>query len=91
MWAWAFVSQFLPLNSAALVSGLDVYADECRIQKGAEWYPFLSGGGTGRGILGGGGPSGVSTPKSIHVVQKVTKKSLLVHTFFYMTLHAFFI
>jgi hypothetical protein len=42
--------------------------------KGAEWYPFLSGGATGRGALGVGGPSGVSTPKSKRAIQKERKK-----------------
>jgi len=45
------------------MSGLDEYADGCRIQKGADWYPFLSSGGTGRGAGGVGCLSGVSTPK----------------------------
>ena len=53
-----------------MVSGIDEYADGCRIPKGAEWYPFLSAGGTRRGVWGVGGPSGVSTPKSKRVVPK---------------------
>jgi len=34
---------------------------------------FLSGGGTGRGVWGVGGPSGVSTPKSIRAIPKRKK------------------
>ena len=61
---------FAPYLCNTSVSGLDEYADGCRNQKGADWYPFCLGGGTGRGVWGGGGPSGVSTPKSIHAFQK---------------------
>jgi hypothetical protein len=64
------VSVFAPLLCNTLVPDLDEYADGCRIQKGAEWYPFCLGGGTGRGVWGVGGPSGVSTPKSIRAFQK---------------------
>ena len=38
---------------------------------------FLSGGGTGRGVWGVGGPSGVSTPKKKRAFQNKLKKSLL--------------
>ena len=58
MCAWGFVSEFLPYNSATLVSGLGEYADGCRSQKG--WYPFCLVGGTGRGVWGVGGLPGVS-------------------------------
>jgi len=46
---------------------------------GAEWCPMLSGGGTGRGILGVGGPSGVSTPK------KYKNNSVCVMDCFYVS------
>jgi len=56
------ISVFAPFLCGIIVSGLGEYADGCRIQKGAEWYPFLSSVGTGRGVLGVDGPSsGVST------------------------------
>jgi len=58
------ISVFAPFLCGIIVSGLGEYADGCRIQKGAEWYPFLSGGGTGRGVLGMGGPLRVSTQKA---------------------------
>jgi hypothetical protein len=61
------------------MSGLDEYADGCKIQEGADWYPFLSGGGTGRGIWGVWCPSEVSTPKSIHAFQ-IIKNTLLGHS-----------
>jgi hypothetical protein len=57
---------------------VDEYADGCRIQKGANWYPFLSGQGTGGGVWGVGGTSGVSTPKNIHAFQKKTPPALIV-------------
>ena len=38
--------------------------------KRVDWYPICLGGGTGRGVWGVGGPSGVSTPKSGHAFQE---------------------
>jgi len=67
------ISVFAPYFCNTLVSGLDEYADGCLFGNGADWYPFCLGGGTGRGVLGVGGPSGVSTPKSKRVVQKSKK------------------
>ena len=55
------------------VLGLDEYADGCRIQKGADRYPFCLGGDTGREVWGVGGPSGVSTLKRKRVVQEKLK------------------
>jgi len=40
-----------------------------QISKRSKLVPFLSGGGTGKGVGGVGGPSEVSTPKSIHAFQ----------------------
>ena len=37
------VSVFAPLLCNTLVPDLDEYADGCRIQKGADWYPFCLG------------------------------------------------
>jgi len=42
----------LPHNFAKPVLKLDEYADGCRIQRGAAWYPFCLGGSTGRGVWG---------------------------------------
>ena len=33
-------------------------------------HPFCLGGGTGRGVGGGGGPTGVFTPKSTRAIKK---------------------
>ena len=63
------ISIFAPQLCNTSVAGLDEYADECLLEKGADWYPFCLGAGSGRGY-GGGGSSGVSTPKSKRVVQK---------------------
>jgi len=57
------ISVFEPYLCNTLISVLDEYVDGCRIQKGADWYPFCLGGGTGRGVWGGD-PSGVYTTKS---------------------------
>jgi len=57
------ISVFALLFCNISVSYLDEYADGCRIQKGADWYPFLSGGGTGRGVWGGGVPQGCPRQK----------------------------
>jgi len=59
----------LPRNSATPVSDVNENADGCLFIKGADWYPFCLGGGTGRGV-GGGGLSGASTPKSIRAIPK---------------------
>ena len=49
------ISVFVPQLCGTIVSGIDEYADGCRIPKGVEWYPFLSGGGgPWKGGLGGG-------------------------------------
>jgi hypothetical protein len=65
------VSQFLPHNSATLqFQVLMSLQMDAELKEGADWYPFCLGGGTGRGVWGVGGPSGVSTPKSIHAIQK---------------------
>ena len=42
------------------------------MQKGAEWYPFLSGGGTGRGGLGGV-PQGCPPQKHVPAFPKNNK------------------
>ena len=60
---------FAPKLCNSSVSGLDEYADGCLFEKGADWYPSGLGGGTGRGVWGGG-PSGVSTPKSKRAIKK---------------------
>ena len=54
---------------------------DAELKKGAGWYPILSGGGTGRGVCGGGNPSGVST---IRVVQKNKKHPPACRLNFYM-------
>jgi len=39
---------------------LQHFSFRCLFEKGADWYPFCPGGGTGRGVLGGeGGVKGV--------------------------------
>jgi len=43
------ISVFAPRLCNTSVSGLDEYADGCLFEKGADWYPFCLGGGTGRG------------------------------------------
>ena len=43
------ISVFAPQLCNTPVSGLDEYADGCLFEKGADWYPFCPGGGTGRG------------------------------------------
>jgi len=57
------ISVFAPQLCSTSVSGLDEYADGCLFEKGADWYPFCLGGGTGRGVWGVGGGSGGSSPK----------------------------
>ena len=71
---------FAPQLCNTSISGLDEYADGCLLKKGADWYPFCLGGGTERGVWGGGG-SGVSTPKSKRVVQKKINTPLCNRTF----------
>jgi len=63
------ISVFAPYLCNTSVSGLDEYADGSLFEKGADWYPFCPGGGTGRVFLGGG--SGGATPKIGHDVQIV--------------------
>ena len=47
------------------------YAYGCLLGKGADWYPFCLGGGTGREVWGVGGGSEGSSPNVIHAfVQK---------------------
>ena len=58
------ISVFVPLLCGIIVSGIDEYADGCRIPKGAEWYSFCLGGGTGLWVLGGGGGSRAPKPKN---------------------------
>ena len=59
-------SVFAPLLCNTSVLGLDVYADGCLFEKGADWYPICTGGGTGRGFRGGEGgpPQNVYMPKN---------------------------
>jgi hypothetical protein len=45
---------------------------------------LLSGGGTGRGVWGVGGPSGVSTPNSIRAFQERIKNTLLLQLMFFL-------
>jgi len=65
---------FAPQLCNTSVPGPDEYADGCLLKEGADWCPFCLGGGTGRGVWGVAGPSGVSTPKSKCVVPKKLKK-----------------
>ena len=65
------ISVFAPQLCNTLVSGLDAFADGYLLKKGADWYPFCLGGAL-EGGLGGGGGTGVSTPKSKRVVKKNT-------------------
>jgi hypothetical protein len=58
------------LANPTYVSGLDEYADGCRIEKEQIGTLFILSGGTGRGVWGVGGTSGVSTPKSIRACPK---------------------
>ena len=44
------ISNFPPYLCNASISVLDEYADGCLFEKGADWYPFCPGGGTGRGV-----------------------------------------
>jgi hypothetical protein len=44
------ISIFAPQLCKTSVLDLDQYADGCRIKRGADWYPFCLGGGTGGGI-----------------------------------------
>jgi len=48
------ISVFAPQLCSTPVSGLDEYADGCLFKKRADWYPFCPGGGTRRGVRGGG-------------------------------------
>ena len=70
------ISVFAPYLCNTSASGLDVYAGGCLFEKGADWHPFCLGGGVGalEGGVGGGGASGVPTPKSIRAI----KNTLLV-------------
>jgi len=43
------VSIFASKLCSTSVSDLDECADGCLFEKGADWYPFCLGGGTGRG------------------------------------------
>jgi len=67
--AWASVSQFLPHNSTTLqfkvLMGMqmDAFLKNEQIGTLFVWVGALEGG------LGGGGPSGVSIPKSIRAFQ----------------------
>jgi hypothetical protein len=63
------ISVFAPYLCNTSVSGLDEYADGCIIPKGADWYPFLSGGVTGREAWGVSGLRGVH-PKKTRAFQK---------------------
>jgi hypothetical protein len=66
---------FAPKLCNTSVSCLDEYADGCRFQKGADWYPFCLGGSTGRGFWGVGGASG-SVPKSPSIEIKKAARSV---------------
>jgi len=52
------ISVFAPYLCNTSASGLDVYAGGCLFEKGADWYPFCLGGGTGRAVWGVGVPQG---------------------------------
>jgi len=54
------ISIFAPRLCNTSISGLDEYADGCLFEKGADWYPFCPGGGTGRGVWGEGGQGGLA-------------------------------
>ena len=41
---------FCPITLQHFSFSLDVYVDGCLFEKGADWYPFCPGGGTGRGL-----------------------------------------
>eukprot|EP00983_Pelagomonas_calceolata_P059596 1145992-Pelagomonas_calceolata.AAC.1 len=50
-YAWASAAQFLPQCSAAtLIIKCAEYADGCRIERAAYWYPYCLDWGTGRGV-----------------------------------------
>ena len=53
----------------------DEYAGRCLFEKGADWYPFCLGGGTKRGVKGGGG----GQPKNHTCLYNYFFLSLLVH------------
>jgi len=57
------ISIFAPQLCNTSVAGLDEYADECLLEKGADWYPFCLGAGSGRGYWGGGVLRGVHPKK----------------------------
>jgi len=46
---------------------MDAYLKKERI---GNWYPFCPGGGTGRGISGGGGGAGGLSPKIVRAYAK---------------------
>jgi len=72
------ISFFAPYFCDKSNSGLDEYADGCKIKKEQISDIFLLGGVTGGGIWGVGGPSEGSTLESGHAFQKFQKtKSLL--------------
>ena len=64
MCARASAPPFLPHNSATIqfqvLMSMQMGAE---FKKGADWYPFCLGGGSGRGVWGVGVPSMVPTPK----------------------------
>ena len=64
------ISVYAPQLCNTSVLGLDMYADGCLFEKGANWYPFCPGGGTGRGVGGWGWGGRGSTPKSKRAFQK---------------------
>ena len=62
------ISVFAPQLCNTSVLGLIDYADGCLFEKGAVGTLFVWVGAL-EGRFGGGGPSGVSTPKSIRAIQ----------------------
>ena len=69
---------FAPQLCNTSISGLDEYADGCLLKKGADWYPFCLGGGTGREVWGGGDPQGCP-PQKVNVSPIKIKNALLPH------------
>ena len=61
---------FAPHLCSIPIPGLGEYTDGCRILRGADWHPFCLGWGTGWWSGELGGPSGGSSPKSVHAFRK---------------------
>ena len=76
-------SVFAPYLCNTSVSGLDEYANGCLFKKGADWYPFCLGGGTGRGVWGGGCQGGPAQ-KSYVPIQNFIFWSLLIWSLFFV-------